>query len=65
MCDEISHSYLVIGNRIMGWESRGQTMPHRRHEQRTPRNQEPHAKINKYPRIPGIPKTEYPEYQEQ
>ena len=31
--DEIGHSYLVIGNRIMGWESWGQAMPHRRLKQ--------------------------------
>ena len=30
MRDEIGHSYLVIGNRIMGWESWGQAMPTRR-----------------------------------
>ena len=35
MCDEISHSYLVIGNRIMGWESWVRPLPHRRHNPRT------------------------------
>ena len=36
--DEIGHSYLVIGNRIMGWESLGQAMPHRCMTNALPRN---------------------------
>ena len=50
MRDEIGHSYLVIGNRIMGWESWGQAMP--QHEQHTTQKLRAYAKINEY-QIPG------------